>query len=1611
MAKLHWGVLQKNNNMRRRKFFTMKALSFKFRKGIASALAFIMALTLIPVSMLAKTEKVMAAVTAYIAEETSIVYGTKGGTPDFEFTGGYSTQGTPLNEADSVAANGAVKWTNAKWHSSGYGIYVGNDASLEVGVTGSAKITFVTSQYNSSGKTISVTSSDSTGTIDESGISECKVDADGDKLSVTYTAGNEANATLTFSFTGTVYVPKLIIEPIKEEVYLAKGTTTKVIFTGAIDAGNAGNYADDLNDLKGTYAAQVYLGDADLKHADETVVLSSAKYHGTGYGLHVPSNATLDINVAGSATITMMGSTYSNEGNITAVSTDNSGSFDNASVSTKPETDKGNIAIKYTGDSNAKLTLTFGANTYVGNIIVTVDEAKAPVVLDTSKIDVWDFGAEALDAEKYNNNLTVDVINGFYPGVAGGTAGATIASFTAKDAAGKDAVKFNDGGYTTTHRLRTTNTALTRKDEKSLKDEDGVVYSGYIYSNKTGDKGVNFAIYLYEGDILTAYLGSNSNPALYKLMGPDGKEYATFDYTKKAQVEKATFYAASEGWYTLWCTNEKLVCARILREHVPTVTVSGSIAVPGTIPNDYKLVFVNNTTKKVTEATVTGGNYTVDLNGKYDYTVALENANGFVVNAECNALTLGAEAKTHNVTVQAVNLVTLTGSVTGLEDKLANMKLTFASENVYVPEFNINTADGTFTLKLEKDVTYAVTADGVNDYALNTTSISASADGTKNIEFTKKPLYPVAVKVVGVSDTTGAKVTFKNINEEGYEYTFGIEENVSLRDGQYKVVIGGIAASPVVQGPTGDAVVNGKATEVTIPVEEISSWDFAKLAAKTESNEVTTIGDQTYYVGLKLSGAVKEHNNVYLYASGKGADSTITVPNVKKGSIVTIKYCYAASFKAGDKVIDEKSGSTAQIDSVAVTAAEDGDFVITTTEGTNASETYFCAIEVKETGDYRSTLHVGADKEFNTINDALAAARKMTRTADQTVTIKVDPGDYEEMLVIDTPNVRLVNASATPSIALKDKGVGIDDNAVRVTWYYGHGYTYYSMGSDCKYDAELLAANKANGYASFVNPGSGTTSGSYWNASVVVSADNFVADGIIFENSFNQYVSAKSVEDVIEAQAGSAKEGSVKRAEMKTVGDTKVQEKEYVERAAALAIYNNVKEVYFNNCKFVGRQDTLYGGTGVTAAFNKCDILGGTDYIFGGMTAVFKECNLVFNTNDQTTKGEKDDVGYITAPQQSSGRGYLMYECRVTSTTPGVDTASLHTSKPGYLGRPWQANTCEAVFYKTTVDAADSYWNSETYPYGESLIRGEAWLTTLGGQSALCGEYGTIEKSGVDNSAKRASWAKVFATPQLADGSPISIETFLGSWNPFGLVIEDDEEIIVVPNEEGVIPVEGVKPDKDTVFVDENGIVVTDGTIVIEAAEIAPADKTVMETEVAAKIDTAKFDISGVSYIDINALMGGVKVNVRTGKLTITVEIPSSITYDPAKNNIKVLHKTAAGIVEHAVTKGTGRQISFEVNSLSPFAIVVYSEKTVTPPPVVEEDNSGDDGDDDKQETATTAPTVPVTPVVPTEAATEAGTEENVGSAETGDRAPIALFMLLAVLSAGALAVTSKKRV
>ena len=119
-------------------------------------------------------------------------------------------------------------------------------------------------------------------------------------------------------------------------------------------------------------------------------------------------------------------------------------------------------------------------------------------------IYVWDFGAENL-GDAYNNRLDVYTINSFYGDVAAGTTGVNIASFSIDDG---DFI-FNDGGYPTSHRLRSINEALTRFDAKSLTDADGNVYSGYIYSNKGSNADVYVALNCKADDTVTAFVSSN----------------------------------------------------------------------------------------------------------------------------------------------------------------------------------------------------------------------------------------------------------------------------------------------------------------------------------------------------------------------------------------------------------------------------------------------------------------------------------------------------------------------------------------------------------------------------------------------------------------------------------------------------------------------------------------------------------------------------------------------------------------------------------------------------------------------------------------------------------------------------------------------------------------------------------------------------------------------------------------------------------------------------------------------------------------------------------------------------------------------------------------------
>ncbi|MBO7456500.1 MAG: hypothetical protein J6T71_01600 [Paludibacteraceae bacterium] len=208
-------------------------------------------------------------------------------------------------------------------------------------------------------------------------------------------------------------------------------------------------------------------------------------------------------------------------------------------------------------------------------------------------------------------------------------------------------------------------------------------------------------------------------------------------------------------------------------------------------------------------------------------------------------------------------------------------------------------------------------------------------------------------------------------------------------------------------------------------------------------------------------------------------------------------------------------------------------------------------------------LHVHAGESINT---ALDSARAVYALRGERTTILIEPGTYQEELTIDVPGLTLKNAARKPSIDLHNNGVDCDPNAVRITWYYGHGYQYRSMGNRINY---------------------GGSRERRWNASVLVTAPDFTAENIIFENSFNLYISEKeagdSLVDISQSDMPWTEKERPKKVmplRPKEVGSTEVQKKKYRERAAAISFTEGAKNTHLKNCRAVGRQDVLYGDQG-----------------------------------------------------------------------------------------------------------------------------------------------------------------------------------------------------------------------------------------------------------------------------------------------------------------------------------------------------------------------------------------------------------------------------------------------
>ena len=362
-------------------------------------------------------------------------------------------------------------------------------------------------------------------------------------------------------------------------------------------------------------------------------------------------------------------------------------------------------------------------------------------------------------------------------------------------------------------------------------------------------------------------------------------------------------------------------------------------------------------------------------------------------------------------------------------------------------------------------------------------------------------------------------------------------------------------------------------------------------------------------------------------------------------------------------------------------------------------------------------LYVGypnKNNNFNTVQEAVNKAASINPSNENArVTIHIAPGTYREQVIINTPYITFINDETS-------KGT------VTITWYYGIGYKYYSANSKGYYDANLAMKKSSKNIVS------------KWGATVQLwnTATYFKASNIIFENSFNRYMTKEEIDD------GVAVSGNTAASPITYVrtSSSNVNTKEATERAAAMTIEGAYAE--FFSCKFFSSQDTLYVGAS-PEFFRKCVIEGQTDYIFGEANAVFDFCELKW-------KGYSGNSypGYITAARQGNTQHYtglLFNKCRVYGSSQNLSV------KAGYLGRPW-ASSAKVMFINTTL-------------LNGSMIVPEGWYSMSGVKPEDVGgfkEYGTKLKDGTEVSLSKRKGHAISAD----DARTINKQNYMNNWVP-----------------------------------------------------------------------------------------------------------------------------------------------------------------------------------------------------------------------------------------------------
>lgn len=954
--------------------------------------------------------------------------------------------------------------------------------------------------------------------------------------------------------------------------------------------------------------------------------------------------------------------------------------------------------------------------------------------------------------------------------------------------------------------------------------------------------------------------------------------------------------------------------------------------------------------------------------------------------------------------------------ISGGDVKIRTMALT-----EYNPIINV-TVTGTVANAAENGIT-EIKFDSLTDSSAKTVTAQVDSNGKYSVVLKRvngSAKYEVSISAVGfkINDTDNG-----NILELTGENATAVKDFEAVADA-VATVSGSIMGIPAdaVKGTVSVKFVpdNSKLSTIAVDVkaETDGSYSFSNVSINSSSNYSVVLGGvDDYEVTEKLNKAAGDYTDVQIAAtqrakvnvSGKFVTSDDKASDVTKITFTNksdSSYSYSfdvtgdgykAQLRAGEYDTSVVSEKYTAYDHVSVGSADVLNDVYLETEADTSPV------------EYQAEVKVGKGQQFETITDAVKYIGRMTRTTER-VTITLTDALYREQVMVDTPYVTISSEAGST-----------------ITWYYGSGYTYYSADMNGYY-SEARAVDK---YEKGVAIGMGT---GHWGATVNVlpTATAFRSEGVIYESSFNRYMTTEEVED------GVGKGGDNSKVDRSKATDADI--KLYKNKERACVIFIEADQSEFKDCQFLSSQDTMFTGNNTEHTyFKNCVIEGTTDYICGDGSAVFDGCTLsMYGYGDKAASGS-----IIVASKALSQLGYLFNNCKVVKTSyPGINKGITKT----YFARPWRADS-KVVFLNTEVEDANTIApagftsmsnvtpaKAKYYEYNTHLADGTKVSTSS--RAAGVNKMTDEEASAVKLEDYFEGWTPTYYTSGDVKPEPVAADYTAvdeaikaaealnkDDYEDFSAVTKAIEAVDRTLTSEdqakvdamakaitdainGLVKKQTDDSDKSDIKVDldenEDAADFKDVASVgdVKVKDEEGKDLTVSEIKlnvekaaasISEKIDAAiadknikGFDSKNADYYDISLkTTDGKVVKLSNGKIKITMSYKKGI--NAADYNLYVFHMNNNGVLESVAVTADENVFSFEAESFSPYAVVyaVKDSGSDITPSIPE--NPGNDETPGTTETPGTAETLDST-VTPD------------SSVSTGDS--LGMFMYMIILAA-----------